>query len=242
MTGGASQGGTPAGTQKTDLHTRLGEILGADRWVDGLHPAVCPNNVAEVSTLLGSYPGRVLVVGGGSNFPSDYTPPNEALTVLTGSLREINELDVADQVLRISAGWDVVDVNAQLALQGYVVPALTRFQRGTIGGRLAATSSLNRSAGADGWVHSLLGLTVVLPGGELLTLGGRCIKDVAGYDMRYMFTGSRGAVGIIVEALFRCIPSDLIPSASETAIPSPGSYDPVWRRLFDPRERMQPGA
>ena len=244
MTVPAVESAASGAVPKTDLRTRLAEILGADRWVNGTHPVVRPASVEELATLLASYPGRVLPVGSGSNFPPDYTPPNEALTLLTGSLRRYNELDASDQVLRVSAGWSTVEVNAGLAKTGYAVPALARFHRGTVGGRLAAVPSLTRSADADGWVHYLLGLTLVLPGGDLLTLGGRCIKDVAGYDLRHLFTGSRGAAGFIVEAIFRCIPIELMPGQPSAESPplSPGNYDLVWRRLFDPRERMQTGA
>jgi glycolate oxidase len=51
----------------------------------------------------------------------------------------------------------------------------------------------------------VLGLTVVLADGRLLRTGGKCIKDVVGYDLTALFTGSEGTLGVITEALLRLI-------------------------------------
>ena len=49
----------------------------------------------------------------------------------------------------------------------------------------------------------VLGLTVVLADGQILKTGGKVIKDVVGYDLTALFTGSEGTLGIITEALLR---------------------------------------
>lgn len=49
----------------------------------------------------------------------------------------------------------------------------------------------------------VLGLTVVLADGRILHTGGKCIKDVVGYDLNALFTGSEGTLGIITEAILR---------------------------------------
>jgi glycolate oxidase len=49
----------------------------------------------------------------------------------------------------------------------------------------------------------VLGLTVVLADGQILKTGGKVIKDVVGYDLKSLFTGSEGTLGIITEALLK---------------------------------------
>jgi len=231
------------------LRERLFELLGADRWVEGAYPIVEPTCTAEVCRLLQGYPGPVVVVGDGSNFPPDYNPGSETIVLLTRKLRQCIDISNDDQVLTVSAGWLAEDVNRVLAEHNFIVPAVARFSKGSIGGRLASISSCPVIGHDDGWIQSLLGLDVVLPSGEILELGSRCIKDVAGYDMRYLFTGSHGAAGVIVCATFRCRSSssfqydqkEIKTQNGKQHIPTASRYDPSWKRLFDTLGRMHPG-
>ncbi len=239
-------------TAKDKLRGQLFEIMGVDRWVVADYPAIALTTVEEVIRLMKGYPGTVMVVGTGTNFPLDYTPPPDVLNVLTGRLTERFEHSIAGCTVEVSAGWTVKEVRERLKQAGYRVPALDRFIQGSIGGRLASVSSLAVVGRFDGWNHFLLGLDVVTPEGELIRMGGRNIKDVAGYNLRSLFTGSRGAIGIIVGATFRTIPLEAnlpqFPTAEtkDKGSPEPifytgAKYEPSLKRLFDPRGRMCPG-
>jgi len=232
---------------------------------------VAPVSSDEVSHLLKGYSGSVMIVGSGTSFLPEFNPGPDTLIILGNLLKEEFEITAADQVMTVSAGWSVAFVNEKLKESGFIVPALAGFDTGTIGGRMSAVSSRPSLEGSEGWIQALLGLTVVLPSGEILELGSRCIKDVAGYNMCHFFTGSRGAVGIIVSAIFRCrpfLPGRLdIPvrqtneqecasllAETEASFSTPfheaeisdlpvatGKYNPKWRRVFDPFSRMKPG-
>lgn len=241
MTIAESAGASPAHPER--LRERLDDLLGADRWVEAAHPAVAPASSSEVVRLLQGYPGELMVIGGGLSFGGDYRPPPDTLLLLTARLTSEFTHAADDSMVEVSAGWPVMDVRRRLAAAFALVPALERFDAGTIGGRLAAVSS-RPTSGRDGWVQSLLGLVVALPDGDLLELGGRCIKDVAGYDLCHLFTGSRGGAGVILRATFRCRPKEAWAAAGEiSSTPhTAGRYDPVWRKLLDPKGRMRPGV
>ena len=219
----------------------LRQLLGADRWVEGVYPALAPGSKEEVALLLREYPGPVMVVGSGSNFEPEFLPREGVLVLLTARLGNVIEISSSDQTLTVSAGCLVTEVNQELSGQKFVVPALSRFSSGTIGGRLASVSSRPDDVRADGWVHSLLGVEVVLPNGQLSRFGSKCIKDVAGLDLRHLFTGGRGAPGVIVEAIFRCFPCSLYQQLESAPPPMVAEYVHELAKIFDPTGRMQPG-
>src|SRR5260370_18772314 len=60
-----------------------------------------------------------------------------------------------------------------------------------------------------------MGLEVVLPSGEVLWTGNKCVKDVAGYSLKDLFIGSEGTLGVITKVLLRLIPN---PAAKKTMV------------------------
>jgi len=232
------------------LRGQIADIMGVDRWVEADYPTVAPVSVDEVILLFKGYPGIITIVGVGTNFPANYSPTADVLTLLTGRLVGHFEHSALGCTIEVSAGWQIKDVRARLAQVGQCVPSLDRFERGTIGGRLAAISSYVEIGRFDGWNNYLLGLEIITSDGEFLKIGGRSIKDVAGYNLKSLFTGSRGAIGMIASAIFRTKPLDnklpVVERESQNAwSPSPAKqsakYDPALKRLFDPRGRMRPG-
>jgi len=237
----APPGATTANPER--LRERLTDLIGADRWVNSSRPAIAPATEEEVVKVLQRYPGEIMVIGSGTNFTEDFNPMSDALILLTARLSSHFVHSISDQTVEISAGMPVIDVRRRLAAVGHLVPALERFQTGTIGGRLAATPS-RPDGHLDGWAQSLLGLTIASPDGEFLSLGGSCIKDVAGYDLRHLYTGSRGSTGVILRAVFRCWPVEAWTAMhiEPSTPPAPGRSDPTWKKLLDPKGRMRPGV
>ena len=50
------------------------------------------------------------------------------------------------------------------------------------------------------------GLEVVLPNGEIMTLGGKCVKDVTGYDLIHLIVGSEGTLGVVTKIWLKLLP------------------------------------
>ena len=222
---------------------RLFELLGADRWVEGAFPAVEPASADEVSRLLKGYPGPVVVVGSGTNFSQDFNPGEETLVLLTRRLRSKLDLSVSDQVLSVSCGCPILEVNQLLNQERFTVPAISRFKEGTVGGRFCSLSAKPVIDRDDSWGQNLLGLNVVLPTGEILKLGGKCIKDVAGYDLKCIFAGSRGSAGVVIDLFFRCYPTRFYRNQrTNRSVGNAGRFDTQWKRLLDPIGRMRSGA
>ncbi|RZH99970.1 FAD-binding oxidoreductase, partial [Staphylococcus condimenti] len=76
----------------------------------------------------------------------------------------------------------------------------------TIGGIVAANASGPRRYRYGTVRDLIIGIRVVLPDGTVAKAGGKVVKNVAGYDLSKLFTGSLGTLGVIVEANFRLHP------------------------------------
>jgi glycolate oxidase FAD binding subunit len=82
-------------------------------------------------------------------------------------------------------------------------PAAGRMSVGTL---LACNESGSRRYGYGTIREHLIGLTVLLADGRAVRSAGRVVKNVAGYDLQKLFVGSRGSLGVIVEATFKVLP------------------------------------
>ena len=84
-----------------------------------------------------------------------------------------------------------------------------------IGGNVAENSGGLRGLKYGITRSYVMGLEVVLPSGEVLWTGNKCVKDVAGYSLRDLFIGSEGTLGVITKVLLKLIPK---PAAKKTLV------------------------
>ncbi len=84
-------------------------------------------------------------------------------------------------------------------------PDPSSIRHSTIGGNIACNAGGPRCLKYGVTGDYVLGLTVVLADGRILKTGGKPIKDVTGYDLNGLFTGSEGTLGLITEALLRLV-------------------------------------
>ena len=85
----------------------------------------------------------------------------------------------------------------------------------TIGGNVAENSGGLRWLKYGVTRNYVMGMEVVLPQGEVMWLGNKCVKDVAGYSLKDVFVGSEGTLGVITKVLLRLIPK---PAAKKTMV------------------------
>jgi len=134
-------------------------------------------------------------------------------------LNKILEHEPADLIAVSEAGVRLSEFNDSLALNGQWLP-LDPPDDGsaTIGGVIATgvggaqQSSYGRPRG------SVIGMRVVLADGKIIKAGGRVVKNVAGYDLCKLFTGSYGTLGVIAEVNFKLRPKP----ARETTVVATG--------------------
>ena len=189
-----------------------------DDAVEGVEPSfiVEPGSVEETSELmkLAGREGLAVAPRGGGTKMHIGDPPRELdLIVSTARLDEVIEYVPGDQVVRVQAGIKLEDLQEYLSDSDQMVAIDPPEKGATIGGVVAANSSGPRRYKYGTIRDLIIGITVVLSDGTVAKAGGKVVKNVAGYDLSKLFTGSLGTLGIIVEANFRLHP---IPEAART--------------------------
>jgi len=186
--------------------------------VEGVEPSfvVEPGSVEETSELMKLASREELVVsprGGGTKMHLGDPPAALDLIVSTARMNEVIEYVPGDQVVRVQAGIRLQDLQERLSESDQMLAIDPPEKGATIGGIVAANSSGPRRYRYGTIRDLIIGITVVLHDGTVAKAGSKVVKNVAGYDLSKLFTGSLGTLGIIATANFRLHP---IPEASRT--------------------------
>ena len=194
--------------------------------VDGVMPrfAASPATIAEASDLLRAAAAHDLAVvprGGSSKLGWGAPPRRCDLVVDTRAMDQVLEHAAGDLVVRVQAGVSLAQLGEVLAGAGqqlaldpppYSAPptagsaAASGWQGATVGGVLATGAAGPRRLRYGTPRDLLIGITVIRADGTVAHSGGKVVKNVAGYDLGKLFTGSFGTLGLIVEAVFRLHP------------------------------------
>ena len=119
-------------------------------------------------------------------------------------MNRILEIDQANTTVKVEAGIVTADLQAAVEKLGlFYPPDPSSIRESTIAGNIACNAGGPRCLKYGVTGNYVLGLTVVLADGQVLRAGNKCIKDVVGYDLLALFTGSEGTLGVITEALLR---------------------------------------
>ena len=181
--------------------------------VDGVTPQFVaePGSIEEISELMKFASGEGMTVaprGGGTKMGLGNPPRDVGLILSTARINEIIEHTPGDQVVRVQAGLKLEDLQEQLATADQMLglDPPERTLGATIGGIVAANSSGPRRYQYGTIRDLIIGITVVLPDGTVAKAGGKVVKNVAGYDLSKLFTGSLGTLGVIATCNFRLHP------------------------------------
>ncbi|HJQ34033.1 MAG TPA: FAD-linked oxidase C-terminal domain-containing protein [Pyrinomonadaceae bacterium] len=134
----------------------------------------------------------------------------------TTHIRSLVEHEPADLVATAEAGLTLADFNRAVGRAGQWLPLdPPGAGRATLGG-VAATGAAGPLALGYGLPRAyVLGMRVALSDGRLIRAGSRVVKNVAGYDLCKLFTGSQGTLGLILELTFKLRP---VPARDATLV------------------------
>ncbi len=172
--------------------------------------------LAEVFTSAHRHKSPLLVAGNRSKLDWGGYVAGAKTMLSTQKLDRLIDHAVGDLTVTVEAGMKFDRLQQILAAAGQFLPLDPAYpDRATIGGIIATadTGSLRHRYG--GVRDLLLGIQFVRADGKIARAGGRVVKNVAGYDMMKLFTGSYGTLGILTEVTLRVYP---LPAHSGTVI------------------------
>jgi len=172
------------------------------RWV------ALPDSAEQTSAVMrvaAEHDLAVVVRGSGTKLTWGARPERVDLILDSTRMDTVVEHAAGDLIVVVGAGRRLDDLQADLAGSGQWL-AVDPPRRGTVGG-LIATAATGPTRLLHGPVRDLLiGVTVVRADGVVAHAGGKVVKNVAGYDVGKLLTGSLGTLGVITQAAFRLHP------------------------------------
>lgn len=199
--------------------------------IEGLSPmvVVVPDDrrqVAEVMRWAAENGVTVFPRGGGTKLALGNPPDDVGLALDLSRLNRVIDYQPGDLTVTVEAGITLDALQQELAATRQFVPLESPLPgRATVGGTLS-TASAGAMAHAYGPPRDwLIGIGVVGADGAETKAGGRVVKNVTGYDLNKLYTGSLGTLGVIVEASFKVSP--LQPQEYVLAAPFPSMQEAV---------------
>jgi glycolate dehydrogenase FAD-linked subunit len=129
------------------------------------------------------------------------------IAVSVERMSRILEISPEDLIARVEPGVVTGQLQAEVERHGlFYPPDPNSLETCTIGGNVAENAGGPRALKYGVTREYVLGLTVVVPTGEILRVGKRSIKGVAGYDLTALLVGSEGTLGIVTEATLKLLP------------------------------------
>jgi glycolate oxidase FAD binding subunit len=170
---------------------------------------VRPTSLARLAEMLAATEadGRTVGLrGAGSKETWGAVGPQPDVTISTRGLDRIIEHAAGDLVVTVESGALLDDVQRTVAAAGQWLALDPPESGATVGGVVATAASGARRLRYGTPRDLLIGVTVVLADGTVAKSGGKVVKNVAGYDLGKLFTGSFGTLGVIAECTFRLHP------------------------------------
>jgi len=186
----------------------------------------------EVSRLLRwANETRTMIVprGSGTGLSGGSVPAPNSVVLCLSRFDKVLELDRRNLTLMVEPGVSTQTIFDLADGAGLIYPPDPGSMKiSTIGGNVS-----NNSGGLRGLKYGVtkdyvMGFEIVLPSGEVMWIGNKCVKDVAGYSLREVFIGSEGTLGIFTKILLCLLPK---PAAKKTLLA-------VFSRMEDAAETV----
>ena len=169
---------------------------------------VLPESTAQVQAVVRAcnrHGVPFVARGAGTGLSGGALPVADGIVISVARMNRILEVDLDSARVTVQPGVTNLSVTQAVAAEGwYYAPDPSSQQVCTIGGNVAENSGGAHCLKHGFTVHHVTGLTVVLPDGELLRLGGKGV-DGPGYELLGVFIGSEGTLGIATEVVLRVL-------------------------------------
>lgn len=160
--------------------------------------------VCEIVKIASQAKLPIITRGMASGLAAASVPFGGGIALVMTRMDKVIELDLENAIVHVEAGIVTADLQTYVEKHGlFYPPDPSSIRHSTIGGNIACNAGGPRCLKYGVTGDYVLGLTVVLADGRVLKTGRKVIKDVVGYDLKSLITGSEGTLGIITEAMLK---------------------------------------
>lgn len=171
---------------------------------------VRPGSTKEVAAIVRLANEKNLPVtprGAGSGLSGGAVPVFGGIVIAFDRMNRILELDAANMMIVVEPGVIANDINEFLKPHGLFYAGYPMsVETCQIGGNVAENAGGGKAVKYGVTARYVLGLETVLPDGRIVELGGKLLKDVTGYNLIPLMTGSEGTLGIFTKIILKVIP------------------------------------
>ncbi|MBS3779600.1 MAG: FAD-binding protein [Desulfovermiculus sp.] len=172
------------------------------------------SQIAQVMRLANEHKVNVVPRGAGSGMTGGSLPESGGIVLVLTQFDRILEIDTENLVAVVEPGVVTTQVHKAVESQGlFYPPDPASMNFSTIGGNIAENSGGMRAVKYGTTKEYVLGLEVVLPNGDIIHTGSKCVKDVVGYNLTQLVVGSEGTLGVVTKAILKLLP---LPAAKKT--------------------------
>lgn len=216
------------------------------RWIDsrGLPPPIFePEDVETCRRWIiekNREAAAVLIAGGTSHWFLGNNPARVTDILSLRKWKKVIEYNPGDLTITVEAGCPFLELTEVLRNHGQFLPFFpVNSQSSTVGGIVASGLSGPYGPALGGPRDFLIGIEVLHPEGILSHAGGKVVKNVAGYDLCKLYTGSMGSLGVITRLTFKLRPR---PQETRTMTLGFDGFPDLFEAAVQIRDRVDPAA
>jgi glycolate oxidase len=172
--------------------------------------AVKPENTEQISEIMRfANENRIPVTprGGGTGLSGGAVPSSDGIVISFERMNRIREIDTENLMAVVEPGVITAELAAEARKRDLLyAPDPASIDDCTIGGNIAECAGGMRTVKYGTTRDYVVGLEAVLPTGEIMRCGGKLVKNVTGYDLISLLTGSEGTLAIVTLATLRLLP------------------------------------
>ena len=193
--------------------------------------ALSTDEISAVLKLANDTGTPVVTRGSGTGLSGGSVPSGDCIVLCTVKMERILEVDAANLTMTVEPGVTTIQIAEAAEKAGlFYPPDPGSMKNSTIGGNVAENSGGLRGLKYGVTRNYVMGLEVVLPDGEVMWLGNKCVKDVAGFSLKDVMIGSEGTLGVITKVLLKLIPK---PAAKKTMVATFDAMDHAAQTVSD---------
>ena len=216
---------------KGDVLSRFSHIWNTDQKLQAIAVALpkTTKEVSEIVKLCNQHNQQIIIHGGLTNLVGGTETKKNQLVISLEKMNSIEEIDSKSKTITVQAGAIVENIINAAEEKNLLLP-LNFGAKGSaqIGGAVSVNAGGLRVFRFGMTRQMVLGIEVVLPDGTIISSLKKIIKDNSGYDLKQLFIGSEGTLGIVTRVVLRLQEA---PKSRSSAFVAINSYDNVVNLL-----------